>query len=96
MKEFGTKQAPVNASDLASIPAKVAEEVRRTVDSAYEDVSRNVRKAKRVAENAIEDVIDDSRREIKRRPFAAVGIAALAGLVTGLAIGWWAGYSTKD
>jgi ElaB/YqjD/DUF883 family membrane-anchored ribosome-binding protein len=82
----------VNASDLAGIPAKVAEEVRRTVDSAYDDVSRNVRKARRAAEEAI----DDSRREIKRRPFASVGLAAAAGLVTGLAIGWWIGYSSRD
>jgi ElaB/YqjD/DUF883 family membrane-anchored ribosome-binding protein len=82
----------MNASDLAGIPSKVADEVRRTVDSAYDDVSRSVRKARRAAE----EVIDDSRREIKRRPIASVGVAALAGLVTGLAIGWWAGYCSKD
>ena len=83
----------MNAADLAGMPAKVAEEVRRTVDSAYEDVSRNVKRARKAAE----DVIDESRYEIKRHPFASVGIAALAGLVTGLAIGYWVGYSTgKD
>lgn len=96
MAGTGTKQAAMNAADLAG---KVAEEVRRTVDSAYrtvdsayEDVSRGVRRAKQAAE----DVIDDSRYGIKRHPFASVGIAAAAGLITGLAIGWWIGYSSKD
>ena len=88
MTGFGTKLSPMNTEELS----KVAEQVRRTVDSAYDDVSRNVRKAKRVAE----DAIDDSRREIKRRPIASVGIAAVAGLVAGFAIGWWAGYSSRD
>lgn len=87
MAGTGTKQAPINTPDFS----KVAEQVRRTVDSAYDDVTRNVRRAKQVAE----DAIDESRYGIKRHPFASVGVAALAGLVTGLAIGWWAGYSTS-
>jgi ElaB/YqjD/DUF883 family membrane-anchored ribosome-binding protein len=86
MSTTGTKQSPANTSDLAN---KVAEEVRRTVDSAYDEVQRNVRRARRAAE----DVIEDGRYEIKRRPFSYVGIAALTGLVIGVAVGWWLGNS---
>jgi ElaB/YqjD/DUF883 family membrane-anchored ribosome-binding protein len=52
-------------------------------------VQRNVRRARRAAE----DVIEDGRYEIKRRPFSYVGIAALTGLVIGVAVGWWLGNS---
>jgi ElaB/YqjD/DUF883 family membrane-anchored ribosome-binding protein len=73
--------------EFATIPAKVVEELRQIVESAYEDVSRNVRKAKHTAE----DAIDDSRHEIKKRPLTSVGTAALAGVLVGFTIGWLAG-----
>ena len=91
MKGFGTKNIPVNTADLAELPAKVAEEVRRTVDSAYDEVSRSMKRARHVAE----DAIDDSRREIKRRPLTAVGSALAAGIFIGFAIGWLAGNSNR-
>jgi ElaB/YqjD/DUF883 family membrane-anchored ribosome-binding protein len=74
----------VRTPDLTAIPAKVVEELRRIVESAYEDVSRNVRKAKHTAE----DAIDEGRHEIKRHPLTAVGTAALAGVVIGFTFGW--------
>lgn len=79
-------------SEFTAIPAKVAEDLRRIVESAYDDVSRNVRKAKHTAE----DAIDDSRHEIKKHPLAAVGTATLAGLLIGFTIGWLAGNSNHD
>lgn len=79
-------------SEFTAIPAKVVEDLRRIVESAYDDVSRNVRKAKHTAE----DAIDDSRHEIKKHPLAAVGSATLAGLLIGFTIGWLAGNSNRD
>ena len=79
-------EGAINTTELTAIPAKVVEELRRIVESAYEDVSRNVRKAK----YKTEDAIDESRHEIKRRPLTAVGTAALAGAVLGFTFGWLA------
>ena len=89
MKNIGTRTS-VNGPDLATLPAKVLEEVRRTVDSAYEDVSRSMKRAKYAAT----DVIDDGRHKIKQRPYTVVGSAALAGLAIGFTIGWFAGSRT--
>jgi len=85
-------EAAARANDLAAIPAKVVDELRHIVESAYDDVSRNVRKARYTAE----DAIDQGRHEIKRHPFAAVGTAALAGVVVGFAIGWLAINASRD
>ena len=68
------------------MPVKVVEELRRTVDSAYDDVSRSIKRAR----NTATDVIDDSRHQIKRHPLAAVGSAALTGLAVGFILGWFA------
>jgi len=87
MKGFGTTQAPINVNELPQLPAKVAEEVRGTVDSAYDEVSRSMKRARDVAE----DAIDESRRQIKRSPFTAVGSTLAVGLLVGFAIGWLAG-----
>jgi ElaB/YqjD/DUF883 family membrane-anchored ribosome-binding protein len=78
------------AADISVIPVQIAGEVRRTVESAYEDVSRGVRRAKHSAE----DMIEDSRHEIKRHPFAAVAIAGGSGLLIGFAFGCLLGYKT--
>jgi ElaB/YqjD/DUF883 family membrane-anchored ribosome-binding protein len=80
-------ETAAHANDLAAIPAKVVEELRRVVESAYDDVSRNVRKARYTAE----DAIAESRHEIKRHPLTAVGTATLAGVLIGFTIGWLAG-----
>jgi ElaB/YqjD/DUF883 family membrane-anchored ribosome-binding protein len=77
--------------EFATIPAKVVEELRQIVESAYDDVSRNVRKARHTAEEAI----DDSRHEIKKRPLTSVGTAAMAGVLIGFTIGWLAGSNRK-
>lgn len=76
---------PNHTTELVKLPAKVIEDLRRTVDSAYEDVTRSVKRAK----NAASDAIDDGRHQIKRHPFTAVGSAALGGLTLGFAIGWF-------
>ncbi len=86
MTTTGAKQAPLNPSELAN---KVADEVRRSVDSAYGEVSRNVKRARRAAEDAIED----SRYGIKQYPFASVGVALAGGLLAGVLIGWLAARS---
>ena len=84
-------EAAARANELAAIPSKVVDDLRRIVESAYDDVSRNVRKAKYTAE----DAIDQGRHEIKRRPLAAVGTAALAGLLVGFTIGWLASNANR-
>lgn len=84
MKSTAARQVQNHGSDVARLPSKVVEELRRTVDSAYEDVSRSVKRAKRTAN----DVIYDSRHQIKQHPLAAVGYSALAGLAVGFTFGW--------
>ena len=91
MKNSTIRQAQKQASEVSSLPVKVVEELRRTVDSAYDEVSRGVRRAK----NTANDVIYDSRYQIKRHPLAAVGSAAGAGLVLGFVIGWLARSSRR-
>ena len=86
MKSTAVRQVQNHGSDVARLPAKVVEELRRTVDSAYDDVSRSIKRAR----NTATDVIDDSRHQIKRHPLAAVGSAALTGLAVGFILGWFA------
>ena len=87
MKGTAIRQIQNHSSEAAHLPTKVVEELRRTVDSAYEDVSRSMKRAKATAT----DVIYDSRHQIKRHPLTAVGSAALAGLVIGFTLGWFSG-----
>ena len=82
---------PSNTTDMVKLPAKVIEELRRTVDSAYDEVARSMKRAK----HAATDAIDDGRHQIKRHPFTAVGSAALSGLALGFVIGWFAHSSEK-
>ena len=84
-------EAAARANEFATVPAKVVEELRRIVESAYDDVSRNVKKARHSAE----DVISESRHEIKRHPLTAVGTATLAGVLIGFTIGWLAGNANR-
>ena len=86
-----TNEGATRIGEFATIPAKVVEELRQIVESAYDDVSRNVRKAKYTAE----DALDESRHEIKKRPLTAVGTAALAGILIGFTIGWLAGNGNR-
>jgi len=87
MKSTAVRQIQNHSSDAARLPTKVVEELRRTVDSAYEDVSRGMKRAKRTAN----DLVYDSRHQIKSHPLAAVGYAALAGVAIGFTVGWFAG-----
>lgn len=87
MKTTAIRQIQDHSSDVARLPIKVVEELRRTVDSAYEDVSRTMKRAKHTAT----DVIYDSRHQIKHHPLTAVGSAALAGIALGFTLGWFTG-----
>lgn len=82
---------PTNPTDIVKLPAKAIEELRRTVDSAYDEVARSMKRAKCAAT----DAIDDGRYQIKRHPFTAVGSAALSGLALGFVIGRFAHASQK-
>ncbi len=77
---------PSNTTDMVKLPAKVIEELRRTVDSAYEEGARSMKRAKYAAT----DAIDGGRHQIKRHPFTAVGSAALGGPGLGFLLGWFA------
>jgi len=87
MKTTAIRQIQGHSNDVARLPVKVVEELRRTVDSAYADVSRGMKRAKHTAT----DVIYDSRHQIKSHPLTAVGSAALAGIALGFTLGWLAG-----
>ena len=82
---------PSNTTEVVKLPVKVIEELRRTVDSAYDEVARSMKRAK----HAATDAIDDGRHQIKRHPFTAVGSAALGGIALGFIIGWFAHSSEK-
>jgi len=86
MRSTAIRKVQNHSSEVARLPTKVVEELRRTVDSAYEDVSRSMKRVKRTAD----DVIYDSRHRIKQHPLAAVGSATLAGLAIGFTLGWFA------
>jgi len=57
---------------------------KKGVDVAYKQVAKGVRHTKAAAEEAV----DDTRRNIKANPFAAVGIAAGVGVGVGVFAAW--------
>ena len=84
MKSTAVRRIQNQSAEVIRLPVKVAGDLRRSVDSAYGDLSRSVRRAK----NVTDDLIYDSRHQIKRHPLAAVGSATLAGLAIGFIAGW--------
>ena len=84
MKSAAVRRIQNHSAEVVRLPIQVAGDLRRTVDSAYEDVSRSVKRAK----NVTNDLIYDSRHQIKRHPLAAVGTATLVGVAIGFIAGW--------
>lgn len=68
--------APVQDAvrNMASIPPAVTDAVKDTV--------RSVRRTIRHGRDVAEDAIDQTQREIKRRPFQSIALAFLAGAVS--------------
>lgn len=62
---------------------EMAEGVRAKVESAQQDLNRNLRRAKVKAE----DMLEEGRHEIKTRPLAAVSVFMIAGLAIGFVAG---------
>ena len=54
---------------------------------SVEDAVRTARRAVHVARNATEDFVKGTELEVRRHPAAALGLAATAGLMTGVALG---------
>ena len=74
-------------SKLALLTAKAAEGKMLAEDL----VELGKRKAERFLKDGLEvgeDYLDESRRFIKHHPWQSVGVAACAGAVVGLLLGW--------
>jgi ElaB/YqjD/DUF883 family membrane-anchored ribosome-binding protein len=61
---------------------------RPDVADAVKDGVRSVRRTIRHGRDVAEDAIDETQRQIKRRPFQAIGIAFLGGMITGGITAW--------
>jgi ElaB/YqjD/DUF883 family membrane-anchored ribosome-binding protein len=59
---------------------------------SFEDTMRKGRRAVAKARAAAEDVVAGAGLEVRRHPLTAVGAAALAGLATGLFVGFAAAW----
>jgi ElaB/YqjD/DUF883 family membrane-anchored ribosome-binding protein len=59
--------------------------VKDSIDSAYYDARRGLRRAKDFAE----DTVEETRHEIKTHPFAAVAITAAGAFTLGALAGWF-------
>ena len=59
---------------------------------SVEQAVRNARRTARGARAATEDFVAGTTLEVRRHPLTAVGLAATAGIVTGCAFGFAAGW----
>ena len=55
---------------------------------SMEEAVRTARRRVNTARNATEDFVAGTTLEIRRHPFAAVGLAATAGLIAGVSFGF--------
>ena len=69
-------------TDLRQKPKSV-EELEETLEGLRVDVERKISEAQQYVDHQLES----SRREIRRHPLMAVGIAALVGLIIGMLLG---------
>ena len=67
------------------------EQIRKTGDSAYENASRELKKAKAAAD----EMVEDSRYAVRKDPLTYVGVAAVAGIAFGFAIGLFTGFKSR-
>lgn len=65
--------------------------LRENFETAGKEIRRGIQRGKAAVESAVED----TRHQIKNRPFASVAVSAAGGLVIGLALGWLIGYRRK-
>jgi ElaB/YqjD/DUF883 family membrane-anchored ribosome-binding protein len=96
--ELATPSLDDRLADATRQAAHVSHEARMVRSMAEDAVEEGVHRAKRAAKSAyrrgietLEDAKAEGRHYVKRHPFAAIGAAALVGLMTGLTAGWLAG-----
>jgi ElaB/YqjD/DUF883 family membrane-anchored ribosome-binding protein len=75
----------VAGAELLDRAARMKEEVARNAEAAMDATRRTGKKVRRFTEDALED----TRQEIKERPLAATAVAGFAGVVFGMAAGWY-------
>jgi len=78
------------ATHLSHEARLVASMAKDAGEDGVHAAKRLVKHVRRTAES-LEDVRDDAAYYVRRQPFKAVGIAAGAGLLLGVAVGWAAG-----
>ena len=81
----------VDAGRKAAHLSHEAQLIKSMAEDDVEDGIHAARRATKTVARQLYDLRDDAAYRVKRQPFAAVGIAAGAGLLIGLASGWMAG-----
>jgi ElaB/YqjD/DUF883 family membrane-anchored ribosome-binding protein len=62
------------------------EQIRKTVDSAYENAAKEMKRMK----IATEEMVEDSRHIVRKDPLTYVGAGILAGAALGFVLGYFA------
>jgi ElaB/YqjD/DUF883 family membrane-anchored ribosome-binding protein len=62
---------------------------------AVEDAVYKARRAVNTTRRRIDELKDESVYRVRRAPFKAIGMAAGAGVVFGIVVGWFAGRVTS-
>lgn len=76
---------------VAESAAKTASEYTEPIRAAVHDGLRDVRRAVAAGRHAVEDCADETAIQVRRHPFASLGMAAAVGLLAGGVIGFLLG-----
>lgn len=75
------------AREFADRAKDIGEDVRRGLDTAYNDARRGARRA----QAAVDEQLAEGRRQVRRNPIAAISVFAAGGLMLGFLLGYLAG-----
>jgi ElaB/YqjD/DUF883 family membrane-anchored ribosome-binding protein len=97
MEFAGTKKATIDgikavSDDLLEQAADVRERLSQRADEAL----RQSRRALNKLQDSAEDALDETKVNIRKRPFESVAIAVGAGALIGLLIGYAVGSTRRD
>jgi ElaB/YqjD/DUF883 family membrane-anchored ribosome-binding protein len=82
-------------TSLAESVAKAASEYTEPIRAAVHENVRHARRAVAAGRNALEDCTDATALQVRRHPFASIGIAAGIGALVGCAIGFTLGRAAR-
>ena len=79
------------AADLMEQVHDQTEHMRKSMDAAYENAAREMKKMRMAAE----DMVEDGRHRVRKAPMASVGLGIAVGVVIGFAIGLATGVKSR-